>query len=71
MEGREQGEAAWASSTKALAMQAIGLPDDAGLDDVIDTLQFVYEVQRGLDDLNAGRTVTQTRSAGRMAAWLA
>jgi predicted transcriptional regulator len=56
---------------KTLALQAIAaLPDDADFDDVVERLQFVYEVQRGLDDLDAGRVVTQDEARRRMARWL-
>lgn len=59
------------TSAKALALDAIGaLPDDADFEDVVERLQFVYEVQRGLDDLDAGRAVTQDEARRRMARWL-
>jgi predicted transcriptional regulator len=58
-------------TTKDLALQAIAaLPDDADFEDVIERLQFVYEVQRGLDDLDAGRVAPQDEVRRRMARWL-
>lgn len=59
-------------STKTLLLDALkALPDDADFDDVIERLQFVYEVQRGLDDIAAGRVSDHDDVRRRMAKWLA
>ena len=59
------------ATTKGLVLEALAtLPDDADFDDIIERLQFVYEVQRGIEDADAGRVVTQEEARQRMVRWL-
>ncbi len=58
-------------TTKELVLKAIAdLPDDADIDDVIDRILFVHKVQRGIEDLEAGRTFTHAEVRQQMAKWL-
>jgi hypothetical protein len=46
------------------------LPDDAGIEDAIDRLVYLYKIERGIKDANAGRKVSQAEARARMAKWL-
>ncbi len=46
------------------------LPDTASLDDIQYHIYVREKIQHGLDDMNAGRTVTQEEIEKRMAQWL-
>lgn len=42
-----------------------GLPDDASLEDAIERLAFLADIERGLADADAGRTVSHESVLGR------
>jgi predicted transcriptional regulator len=46
------------------------LPDDASIEDAIDHLVYLYKIERGIADADAGRTVSQEEARARMAKWL-
>lgn len=46
------------------------IPDDSSFEDIQYHIYVREKIQRGLDDLNAGRTVTQEEIEKRMAQWL-
>ena len=46
------------------------LPDDADIEDAVERLYLLYKVERGLDQVKAGRTVTQAEAKARMRLWL-
>lgn len=55
-------------TAKQLARRALDhLPDDVSMPDVIGRLQFLHEIQLGLDDIDAGRIVSQDEAKRRMA----
>ncbi len=59
-------------STKDLVRRALdNLPDDVTMPDVIERLHYLYAIQLGLEDLDAGRTIPHEEVKRRMAQWLA
>jgi predicted transcriptional regulator len=55
---------------KELMMKAIEeLPEDAEIDDGIDRLLYLAGIERGLADLEAGRTVTHEELLKRIRSW--
>ena len=58
-------------TTKELVRRALdNLPDDVTLPDVIDRLYYLYQIQLGLEDLDAGRTIPHEEVKRQMAKWL-
>jgi predicted transcriptional regulator len=60
--------------TKARILQAVAdLPDDATLDDAFERLLVLYKIERGLEQAQAGNTMTQdeveTYFRERRASW--
>jgi hypothetical protein len=56
---------------KEMALRAIeSLPDDATIEDIMATLGFVYEVEIGIRELDAGLGVTDEEVKRRLAKWL-
>ena len=47
------------------------LPDDATVEDAIDRLYFLYKVERGIAQADAGQKVSKEEARRRMAQWLA
>jgi predicted transcriptional regulator len=47
------------------------LPDDASLEDIQYHIFVRQKVERGLEDLEAGRVITQAEAEQRMSRWLA
>ncbi len=47
------------------------LPDNATVEDAIDRLYFLYKVERGIAQADAGQRVSQDEARRRMAKWLA
>jgi predicted transcriptional regulator len=45
------------------------LPDDASIEDAIDRLVYLYKIERGLKDADAGRKISQEEAKARMAQW--
>lgn len=46
------------------------LPDDASLQDIQYHVYVLEKVQRGLADVEAGRTLTHEQAQGRLKRWL-
>jgi len=47
-----------------------GLPEDASLEEIQYQIYVRQKIDRGLKDLDEGRTVTQEEAERRMAKWL-
>jgi predicted transcriptional regulator len=45
------------------------LPEDATIDDAIQRLYVMAKIEKGMVDIEAGRTVTQDEIERRMAEW--
>jgi predicted transcriptional regulator len=59
-------------TTKELVRRALDhLPDDVTMPEVIERLDYLYQIQLGLDELDAGRTVPHEEVKRQMAKWLA
>ncbi|MCX6339340.1 MAG: hypothetical protein NTX71_05415 [Candidatus Aureabacteria bacterium] len=50
------------------AMQ--GLPDDASVEDAMERLLFLSKIERGLQQADAGKTLSHAQVKERMAKWL-
>ncbi len=60
------------SSPKQAVLEMIqGLPDDASLEDIQYHLYVLQKVERGLQDAEAGRVVSQEEMEKRFSRWLA
>lgn len=46
-----------------------GMPVDSTVDDVMESLYFKKEVERGLNDIEEGRTLSHGEVKNRMAKW--
>ncbi|HEU0075300.1 MAG TPA: hypothetical protein VFS30_14945 [Dehalococcoidia bacterium] len=46
------------------------LPDDANIEDAMERLYVLYKVDRGLKQVEAGRTISQAEAKARMQKWL-
>jgi len=46
------------------------LPDDVSIDDIIDKLKFIKIIKRGIEDLEAGNTVTHKEAEQVLDRWL-
>ena len=46
------------------------LPDDASLEDIMQALYFREMVERGLEDIAAGRVVSHEEAKRRLSRWL-
>ena len=46
------------------------LPDEASIEDALDRLVYLYKIERGIRQADAGRTVTQEEARARLAKWL-
>lgn len=59
-----------AHSAKQEAIHAIErLPDDVSLDEIVHRLYVLNKVQRGLQDIDVGRTITSEALAQEIEAW--
>lgn len=57
--------------TKELVRRALdSLPEDVTMPEVIDRLYLLYDIQLGLEDIEAGRTVSHEEAKQRFAKWL-
>lgn len=55
-------------TAKQLAREAVErLPDDASIEDAMERLAFLAEIERGLADVDAGRTVAHEDVLARFA----
>ena len=75
---REEGEASWSVTlstplSKATRKSILGamqkLPDDAEFEDLLDVVLFYYKIERGLEDIRQGKTLTQDEVEARFRAW--
>lgn len=58
------------SSAKEAMIEIIGRqPEDSSYDEILRELAFARMVQRGLDDSDAGRTVSDDEIKGRIDSW--
>ena len=56
---------------KEKVMKAVqGLPDDAPVEDAMERLLFLAKIERGLEQVNAGETVSHDQVRKKMAKWL-
>ena len=46
------------------------LPDDVSIEAVMDRLLFLYKVQVGIEQADAGQHISQEEARQRMAQWL-
>ena len=58
-------------TVKEKMLQAVqALPDDASIEDAMERLLFLAKVQRGLEQADAGQTISHEQVKERMAEWL-
>lgn len=56
--------------TKQEIIKAIeGLPEDTSIEDAIDTLVYLYKIEQGIRDADAGKKVSQEEVEAEMAKW--
>ena len=46
-----------------------GQPDDSSYDEILRELAFARMIERGIDDLEAGRTITHEEISQRIQSW--
>ena len=58
-------------TTKQKVMRAIeALPDDASIEDAMERLLFLAKIEKGLQQADAGRTISHDQVKERMAKWV-
>jgi len=58
-------------SQKELVLEAIQeLPDDASLDQIVDRVEFMAAIQKGIDDIDRGDTIPHEEVKKQLATWL-
>jgi len=58
-------------TTKERVVQAVqSLPEDASIEDAMERLLFLAKIERGLQQANAGQTISHDQVKERMAKWL-
>jgi len=58
-------------TTKQMAIEAIAkLPEDASIEDAMESLLLLAKIDRGIRQADAGKTVTHARVKARMRKWL-
>ena len=58
-------------SVKEQALRAIeSLPDDVGLDELVDRLYLSYKIERGIAQADAGEGISHEDARQRLAKWL-
>ncbi len=66
-----QPRGATGMTTKDLVLQVLDqLPDDAGIDEVMERLSFVWKLQQRLDHTEMVEKFTQQEAQRRMRRWL-
>jgi hypothetical protein len=59
-------------TTKDAIVQAMKeLPEDANVDDAIERLYFLRSLERGLEQIRAGKTISNDEVMKRIEKWLA
>ena len=57
-------------TAKQEALSAVNaLPDDASFDDIVYRLHVLQRIREGLEDIEAGRTVSHEEALARLAKW--
>ena len=57
-------------TAKGQVLKAIeSLPTDASIEDAMDELLYLLKIERGLADVEAGRTVSHEEALDRMRQW--
>ena len=58
-------------TTKEKVLDAVqALPDDASIEDAMERLFFLAKIEKGLQQADAGQTISHTQVKERMAKWL-
>ncbi|MDA3875191.1 MAG: hypothetical protein PF795_14680 [Kiritimatiellae bacterium] len=58
-------------TTKDKMIQAVqNLPDDASIEDAMERLLFMVKIERGLQQADAGQTISHAQVKERMSKWL-
>ncbi|MEX2605823.1 MAG: hypothetical protein WD708_00620 [Kiritimatiellia bacterium] len=58
-------------TTKDKVIQAVqNLPDDASIEDAMERLLFLVKIERGLQQADAGQTISHAQVRERMSKWL-
>jgi predicted transcriptional regulator len=58
-------------TAKQKVMQAMEvLPDDASIEDAMERLLFLAKIERGIQQADAGQTISHDQVKERMAKWL-
>ena len=52
------------------AMNPEDLPDDAKVEDALERLYLLYKIERGVQQADAGKLISQEEARQRMAKWL-
>ena len=58
-------------TTKQKVVRVInGLPEDASIEDAMERLLFLAKIEKGIQQADAGQTISHAEVKGRMAKWL-
>lgn len=58
-------------TVKEQVMQTVQeLPHDVSIEDVIERLYLIYKIERGIEQADAGKTISQEEAKRRMKKWL-
>jgi hypothetical protein len=58
-------------TTKELILLAMAdLPEDATYEDAMDVILLLYKIQRGIEEADAGHTISNDEAKERMRKWL-
>ena len=58
-------------TTKEAMLKAIEeLPEDAGYEEAIERLYVLYKIQKGIAQVQAGKTISNEEAMERLAKWL-
>lgn len=61
----------YAMTAKERMIQALRkLPDDASIEDAMECLLFLSKVERGMEQADAGQTISHLQVKEKMAEWL-
>jgi len=69
-ETQEQGDAAMAPAKEEVRRILELLPDDASLEDIQYHIYVRQKIERGLEDIEAGRMISEEEFEARMSKWL-
>jgi hypothetical protein len=70
-ETQEQGDAAMALAKEEVRRLLELLPDDASLEDIQYHIYVCQKIERGLKDIETGRTISEEEFEARISKWLA